>query len=149
MRQTAPRFNCVCQHISHQVIALIRKCFLVSFFKLKKDIDLEKAGLQFIPYQELQATVCEKSEDAEEDSSDEGKVEKTDERTVEGVQEAPGCDDGQQQQQEEEEASRLVENIKISDPRRGTEVKLLGLRFGENTATVVAQQITVCLQCNR
>lgn len=127
----------------------LERLFTEGARQLKKDIDIEKAGLQFIPYQELKATVCEKSEDAEEDASDEGKVERTEgERTVEGGQEGPGCDD-RQHQQEEEEASHLVENIKISDPRRGTEVKLLGLRLGENTATVVAQQITVCLQCNR
>lgn len=89
---------------------------------------------------------------ADEDVRDEGKLEKTEgERTVEGgklaQQEGPGHDEGQKE--DEEEASQLVENIKISDPRRGTEVKLLGLRLGENTATVVAQQVTVCLQCNR
>ncbi|XP_071771683.1 uncharacterized protein LOC139924521 [Centroberyx gerrardi] len=121
--------------------------------QLKKDIDLEKAGLQFIPYQKLQATVCEEptSNDpsdsaADEDASEEGTGEKTEkDRTVEGgkvVQQEhdPGC---------EEAASQLVENIRISDPRRGTEVKLLGLRLGDNTATVMAQQITLCLQCNR
>lgn len=117
---------------------------------------MEKAGLQFISYQELQATVSEKSANdhscelaapdtasADEDVSYEG------ERTVEGEksvqQEGPGGSEGQ----EEEDAIHLVENIKISDPRRGTEVKLLGLRLGENTATVVAPKITVCLQCNR
>lgn len=126
------------------------------FLQLKKDIDLEKAGLQFISYQELQAAVSEKSSNdhssdpaasdtgaADEGASDEG------ERTVEGErsvqQEGPGGSGGQ----EEEDAVHLVENIKISDPRRGTEVKLLGLRLGENTATVVAPKITVCLQCNR
>lgn len=131
--------------------------------QLKKDVDLEKAGLQFIPYHELQTTVCEKSEndhsshrasdstaaaDSDEDASNDGKLEKTEgERSVEGRTPLhPGCDDEQQQQ---EDACHLVENIKISDPRRGTEVKVLGLRLGENTATVVAQQITVCLQCNR
>ncbi|KAI3370710.1 hypothetical protein L3Q82_007267 [Scortum barcoo] len=130
--------------------------------QLKKDIDLEKAGLQFISYQELQATVYEKSGsdrlpdpadvDADEGVSDEGKLEKTEgERTMEGeklVQKrGQGMDEGQEE--EGEEASHLVENIKISDHRRGTEMKLLGLRLGENTATVAAQQITVCLQCNR
>lgn len=98
--------------------------------------------------------MCEKAgnDAAEEDVRDEGRVEKTeDERTVEGgklvQQEGSGCDEGQEE--EEQEASHMVENIKISDPRRGTEVKLLGLRLGENTATVAAQRITVCLQCNR
>ncbi|XP_051238178.1 uncharacterized protein si:dkey-24l11.2 isoform X1 [Dicentrarchus labrax] len=134
----------------------LERLFTEGARQLKKDIDLEKAGLQFISYQELQATVCEKSAsdtaDADEDVSDEGKLEKTEgERTMERGkhQEVPGCDEGQQQEENDEEASHLVENIKISDPRRGTEVKLLGLRLGENTATVVAHQITVCLQCNR
>ncbi len=130
------------------------------FLQLKKDIDLEKAGLQFVTYQELQAAVYEKSgkdhsaaADVEEEAGNEGRQEKTEgERTAEGgkleQQEGTGGEEGQQQE-EEDEASRLVENIKISDPRRGTEVKLLGLRLGENTATVVAEQVTVCLQCNR
>lgn len=118
---------------------------------MKKDIELEKAGLQFISYQELQATVCERSSNDHSSDHDEDpdllrNLEGTeDETTAEGGMD-PGSDDAQQ---EEEEVSLLVENIKVSDPRRGTEVKLLGLRLGENTATVVAQQITVCLQCNR
>ncbi|XP_037834367.1 uncharacterized protein si:dkey-24l11.2 isoform X2 [Kryptolebias marmoratus] len=129
----------------------LERLFTEGARQLKKDIDLEKAGLQFIPYQELKVTASENSDPAsnEEDTCD------ADEPTADGPgredasvqQEQPGCDEGQQR--EEEEASHLVENIKISDPRRGTEVKLLGLRLGENTATVVAQQITVCLQCNR
>ncbi|KAM9854872.1 uncharacterized protein ACBR49_003415 [Aulostomus maculatus] len=131
----------------------LERLFTEGARQLKKDIDLEKAGLQFIPYQELQATMCEKSENSHssdsdaanenEDPIDEGNMGKK-EVTVE--QEGPGCDE---EQQDEEEASHLVENIKISDVRRGTEVKLLGLRLGENTATVAAQQVTVCLQCNR
>lgn len=118
---------------------------------MKKDIELEKAGLQFISYQELQATVCERSSndhssDHNEDADLLRNLERTeDETTAEGGM-GPGSDD---EQQEEEEVSHLVENIRVSDPRRGTEVKLLGLSLGENTATVVAHQITVCLQCNR
>lgn len=127
--------------------------------QLKKDIDLEKAGLQFVSYQELQAAVYEKAgkdhssasdtaaTDADKDVGDEGNLETEEERTMQGG-EIPDGGEGQQQDKEDE-ASHLVENIKIRDPRRGTEVKLLGLRLGENTATVVAPQITVCLQCNR
>lgn len=128
----------------------LERLFTEGARQLKKDIDLEKAGLQFITYQELQATASERSEsaadaaDADEDNGDVAESEDTEgEKPVQ--RESPDGDDGQQQ----EEASHLVENIKISDPRRGTEVKLLGLRLGENTATVDAQQITVCLQCNR
>nr|XP_046249543.1 uncharacterized protein si:dkey-24l11.2 [Scatophagus argus]XP_046249545.1 uncharacterized protein si:dkey-24l11.2 [Scatophagus argus]XP_046249546.1 uncharacterized protein si:dkey-24l11.2 [Scatophagus argus]XP_046249547.1 uncharacterized protein si:dkey-24l11.2 [Scatophagus argus]XP_046249548.1 uncharacterized protein si:dkey-24l11.2 [Scatophagus argus] len=128
----------------------LERLFTEGARQLKKDIDLEKAGLQFISYQELQATVCEKSGNdpssepdpetpaADQDVRDEGKLEETE-----------GDKGQQEEEEEEEEASHLVENIKISDPRRGTEVKLLGLRLGENTATVVAQRITVCLQCSR
>ncbi|KAM7002398.1 uncharacterized protein LKV04_003674 isoform 1-T2 [Tautogolabrus adspersus] len=136
----------------------LERLFTEGARQLKKDIDLEKSGLQFITYQELQATVCEKSgNDPSSDTTEanpdnmngEGKLEnEEDKRTVEGVkQQGTGIEEGQQQ--EDEGASHLVENIKISDPRRGTEIKLLGLRLGENTATLVAQQITVCLQCNR
>lgn len=120
---------------------------LFFFLQLKKDIDLEKAGLQFIPYQELQVTVSETSEPASDAAAadrDED-IEMTQEEGKLVQQENLGGDEGT----EKEEMSHLVENIKISDPRRGTEVKLLGLMLGENTATVVAPQITVSLQCNR
>lgn len=80
-------------------------------------------------------------------SADDGPDDGQGKEDASGQMGSPGCDEGQQE--EEGELSQLVENIKISDPRRGTEVKLLGLKLGENTATVVAHQITVCLQCNR
>ncbi|XP_028288017.1 uncharacterized protein LOC114452711 [Parambassis ranga] len=135
----------------------LERLFTEGAKQLKKDIDLEKAGLQFISYQELQASVCERSDgapdtdkpsDTDEESHNDGEFGRAEvERSLEEgkLQEGPGVAEGQLQ----EEASHLVENIKISDPRRGTEVKLLGLRLGENTATVAAQQITMCLQCNR
>lgn len=129
--------------------------------QLKKDVDLEKAGLQFIPYQDLQATVCEKPQNADLSGSAPGADEdSSDGREMEGAEDEGSVDMGVLVQQEgqdshvsgqkhQEDATHLVENIKISDPRRGTEVKVMGLRLGENTATVAAQQITVCLQCNR
>lgn len=125
----------------------LERLFTEGARQLKKDVDLEKAGLQFIPYQELQATVSETSEPASDVAAadrDED-IEMTEEEDKLVQQENLGGDEGEEQ----EETSRLVENIKISDPRRGTEVKLLGLMLGENTATVVAPQITVSLQCNR
>uniref|UniRef100_A0A1A8MST3 Nucleoporin NUP42 n=3 Tax=Nothobranchius TaxID=28779 RepID=A0A1A8MST3_9TELE len=128
----------------------LERLFTEGARQLKKDIDLEKAGLQFIPYQELKVTASENSDDAVGDVDACNKNETmegvwSDREETSGQEECPDGDEGQQ----EEEASHLVENIKISDPRRGTEVKLLGLRLGEYTATVVAQQITVCLQCHR
>lgn len=111
--------------------------------------------MQFISYQELQETVCDNT--AKNRHSSGADVEGTaetaeEEETMAEGQTGPGNDEGQQQQEEEEEmeeASHLVENIKVSDPRRGTEMRMLGLHLGEDTATMVAQQITVCLQCNR
>uniref|UniRef100_A0A1A8PMX4 Nucleoporin NUP42 n=1 Tax=Nothobranchius rachovii TaxID=451742 RepID=A0A1A8PMX4_9TELE len=128
----------------------LERLFTEGARQLKKDIDLEKAGLQFIPYQELKVTASENSDDAVGDGDACNKNETmegvwSDREETSGQEECPDGDEGQQ----EEEASHLVENIKISDPRRGTEVKLLGLRLGEYTATVVAQQLTVCLQCHR
>lgn len=134
----------------------LERLFTEGARQLKKDIDLEKAGLQFITYQELQATACEKSgsasdsaaADADKDASDAGQTEHPEgERPADRGDEKESVD--RDEGQLEEEASHLVENIKIRDPRRGTEVKLLGLRLGENTATVVAHRITVCLQCSR
>lgn len=128
----------------------------VFVFQLKKDIDLEKAGLQFIPYQELQAAVCEQQVsgpgghvDSDAGLHDDEGLKRTEGKTAEEREADAGEEDEEDEADEADEATHLVENIKISDPRRGTEVKLLGLWLGENTATVVAQQITVCLQCNR
>ncbi|KAM4734342.1 uncharacterized protein FYW61_007499 isoform 2-T2 [Anableps anableps] len=127
----------------------LERLFTEGARQLKKDIDLEKSGLQFIPYQELKVSVTETSDPASETTcttADEAEDVELEEEERSVHQKTTQCDEGQLQ---EEDASHLVENIKISDPRRGTEVKLLGLRLGENTATVIAQQITVCLQCNR
>lgn len=128
--------------------------FVLFFLQLKKDMDLEKAGLQFIPYQELQASVGESPDDEEDTEADtedtnDGKLEETELQNNGGENGGKTLPSGEDEVQLETEAARLVENIKLSNPRRGTEVKVLGLRLGENTATVVAQQISVCLQCNR
>lgn len=128
--------------------------FVLFFLQLKKDMDLEKAGLQFIPYQELQAAVGESPDDEEDTEADtedtnDGKLEETELQNNGGENGGKTLPSGEDEVQLETEAARLVENIKLSNPRRGTEVKVLGLRLGENTATVVAQQISVCFQCNR
>ncbi|XP_020311682.1 uncharacterized protein si:dkey-24l11.2 [Oncorhynchus kisutch] len=123
--------------------------------QLKKDMEIAKAGIQFVPYQQLQATVCK--EPAADDMPDPVLHTATDEESREGEDEEwkkllyPGCDndDDDDGGVSDEEDQGKVENIKLSEPRRGTEVKLLGLRLGEGTATVVATQVTVCLQCSR
>ncbi|CAL8355880.1 unnamed protein product [Lota lota] len=144
----------------------LERLFTEGARQLKKDVDVQRAGLQFIRYQELQATLCEepgpgatdeagsggacRPADATEASSHGGKVEQTQGWCREGEeQEDEEEEEDDEEEEEEEESCRLVENIKLSEPRRGTEVKLLGLSLGDNTATVLARRITVCLQCNR
>jgi len=120
---------------------------------LKKDVDLERAGIQFVPYEQLKVTVFKntsKKSDApervvslavasgeDEEEHDYAGVEREEEEdeTALGI-------DG-------EEGGHQVENIKTRERRRGTEIKLLGLILGDQTATVVARQISVSLKCNR
>lgn len=119
----------------------LERLFIEGAKQLKKDMDLEKAGLQFISYQELQATVSEKqTTGAECEHIEEAALDQTEEVEHEQAEDTD---------QTEEEGIRLVENIKLQERPRGTEVQLLGLKLGHNTATVMTQNITVCLRCNR
>ncbi|KTF94370.1 hypothetical protein cypCar_00037050, partial [Cyprinus carpio] len=135
----------------------MEKLFTEGARQLKKDVDLERAGIQFVPYEQLKVTVFKNTsqksdtpervvsltvasgEEAEEEELDEAGVEKEDEE--EEDESALGSDG--------KEGSQNVENIKTRERRRGTEIKLLGLRLGEQIATVAAKQISVSLKCNR
>ncbi|KAG9340721.1 hypothetical protein JZ751_020311 [Albula glossodonta] len=120
--------------------------------RLKKDIDAERSGIRFVPYQQLQAAVCKEQTSQAESTdkhSDQGSSAASEEEDgAEGEEEEKG-EDGVAHVQEQADSTRPVENVKTSDPRRGTEVRLQGLELGEETATVVARQITVTLQCSR
>ncbi|KAI1904487.1 hypothetical protein AGOR_G00006140 [Albula goreensis] len=120
--------------------------------QLKKDIDAERSGIRFVPYQQLQAAVCKEQTSQAESTdkhSDQGSSAASEEEDgAEGEEEAED-EDGVAHVQEQADSTRPVENVKTSDPRRGTEVRLQGLELGEETATVVASQITVTLQCSR
>lgn len=120
----------------------MERLFIEGAKQLKKDMALEKAGLQFITYQELQAAVSDKhaQEEAECDEAEE-------EQEGEQIEEVGAEQSGDSEA--EEEGVRLVENIKLQERPRGTEVQLLGLKLGHNTATVTTQKVTVCLRCNR
>lgn len=121
--------------------------------QFKKDVDLERAGIQFVPYEQLTVTVfkniSKKSDTPErivsltvasggEEEQDEAAVEMEEEEEDETALGSDG-----------EEGGQKVENIKTRERRRGTEIKLLGLKLGEQTATVDAKQISVSLKCNR
>lgn len=121
---------------------------------MKKDVDLEKAGIQFVPYEQIKVTVFKntsRKSDAPERivsltvaSGEEGEEEEQDEAGVENEEEEDETAFG-----DGEEGSQKVENIKTRERRRGTEIKLLGLKLGEQIATVAAKQISVSLKCNR
>ncbi|XP_067275092.1 uncharacterized protein si:dkey-24l11.2 [Pseudorasbora parva] len=132
----------------------MEKLFTEGARQLKKDVDLERAGIQFVPYEQLKVTVfkntSKKSDtpervvsltvaSGEEEAHDEPGVEEED--VVDEDETAFGIDG--------EEGGHQVENIKTRERRRGTEIKLLGLTLGEQTATVEARQISVSLKCNR
>lgn len=122
----------------------LERLFIEGAKQLKKDMDLEKAGLQFITYQELQATVSERqTREAESDQAEEVEGEQPEEAEAEQTGDSDDADEA------DEEGVRPVENIKLRERPRGTEVQLLGLKLGHNTATVLTQNITVCLRCNR
>nr|XP_023673443.1 uncharacterized protein LOC111846930 [Paramormyrops kingsleyae]XP_023673450.1 uncharacterized protein LOC111846930 [Paramormyrops kingsleyae]XP_023673458.1 uncharacterized protein LOC111846930 [Paramormyrops kingsleyae]XP_023673466.1 uncharacterized protein LOC111846930 [Paramormyrops kingsleyae] len=127
----------------------LERLFTEGARQLKKDIDAERSGIQFISYQQLQASVCKDqrsepaagSSDEEEEEEEEDDGEEEDNDTGEAGMSTLA--------QEEEASGRAVENMRSAEPRRGTEVKLLGLQLGEGTATVRAVRLTLSLQCNR
>ncbi|XP_043933776.1 uncharacterized protein LOC122806979 [Protopterus annectens] len=151
---------------------------------LKKDIEAEKAGIEFVPYQQLQATVSAPSSEDNQGLSQSNSfqsenssqticgspVDKADKEFgqqtfVEDTKEPnsdhngdsdsyTSCDDDDDGDEEEElgpstisDKVRQVSSITAS--RRGTEMTFIGLQLGEGTSTLVAEKVTVSLQCNR
>lgn len=138
----------------HWLDRSMERLFTEGARELKKDIDLERAGIQFVPYELLQATVCRNSDDVPSSELPEGSHSEESLVIDCKVKEESESDEEAEEEQvknshNEENESQQVENIKSSEPRKGTEIKLMGLRLGEGTATVVARQITVSMQCNR
>ncbi|XP_072291474.1 uncharacterized protein [Eucyclogobius newberryi] len=129
----------------------LERLFIEGAKQLKKDIDLEKAGLQFISYQELQAAVSEKqTRDEESEQPKEAASERTEDSGSMWPEEAePEKTEEAGSEQTEDDGVHLVENIRLQERPKGTEIQLLGLSLGHNTATVMTQKITVCLRCNR
>ncbi len=119
---------------------------------MKKDVDLEKAGIQFVPYEQIKVTVF-KNTSRKSDTPERivslavasGEEEEQDEAGVENEEEEDQTAFGS----DGEGGSQKVENIKTTERRRGTEIKLLGLKLGEQITTVAAKQISVSLKCRR
>ncbi|CAL9697531.1 unnamed protein product [Knipowitschia caucasica] len=125
----------------------LERLFIEGAKQLKRDMDLEKAGLQFISYKELQAAVSEKQAEEEESGRTEEQAEQGEEAESQHPEEEE--EEEGEEDEEDEDGVHLVENIRLQDRPKGTEIQLLGLRLGHNTVTVMTQKITVCLRCNR
>ncbi|XP_069078449.1 uncharacterized protein [Pleurodeles waltl] len=144
---------------------------------LKRDIDAEKAGIEFVPYQQLQVSASAGSTQAtvpgtetktghEHQSADacainkaEGKIglettsgaEDDDDEDIDDSDSWVSCDEDEPQSTSNiaGPSVRRVEEDGGPGPRKGTEIRLLDLHLGEGVGTLVAQQLTVSLQCNR
>ncbi|XP_069480845.1 uncharacterized protein [Ambystoma mexicanum] len=142
---------------------------------LKRDIDAEKAGFEFVPYQQLQAAALADASQAGNPDT-EGKagidVQRTDVSSLEEMKELVPhtiAGDGGNEEDSDDSDSwvscdedepmassstigssvRFVEEDGGPGLRKGTEIRLLDLRLGEGVGTLVAHQITLSLQCSR
>uniref|UniRef100_S4RC82 Nucleoporin NUP42 n=1 Tax=Petromyzon marinus TaxID=7757 RepID=S4RC82_PETMA len=133
---------------------------------LKREVEAERAGMQLIPFHHLRpaaeselgtspdtgerhppnALKTQGDEDESDSAEDSGKInsDEPDGKNDGGIEQHVEGD-----QPEGVEASEPNVHCDIDTPRRGTEVKLINLKLGEETATLVAQKITVSLQCTR
>uniref|UniRef100_H3B4W6 Nucleoporin NUP42 n=1 Tax=Latimeria chalumnae TaxID=7897 RepID=H3B4W6_LATCH len=130
----------------------MEKLFTEGARMLKRDMDAERAGIEFVPYQQLQAAVSGLSSDQSptlQATMEKDPKESDLQGKIEGSQRSEREHSDSDERDGVTHPDREVENIRGSSPRKGTEIKFIGLRLGEGTATVVAHQITVSLQCNR
>ncbi|XP_018423135.1 PREDICTED: uncharacterized protein LOC108796193 [Nanorana parkeri] len=124
---------------------------------LKRDIEVERAGLEFVPYQQLQAAITDKS--SEEVNTDSGlqdtKLEETPKEDLEddNSDSWTSCDDDEDD--DNPEAGTTADGMKSVEggggpgPSKGTEIQFLGLKLGEGVGTLTAYRIVVSLVCSR
>ncbi|XP_063305501.1 uncharacterized protein LOC134603448 isoform X1 [Pelobates fuscus] len=122
---------------------------------LKKDIDAEKAGIEFVPYQQLQVAVQTKSSDKENPEEQTELQHISDENLDEDDDDDDdseswiSCDDEEDETADNLHGMRQVNEGAGQIKRKGTEIRFLGLQLAGGVATVMAHRITVSLQCNR
>ncbi|KAM4748944.1 protein KTI12 homolog [Rhinophrynus dorsalis] len=124
---------------------------------LKRDIDAEKAGLEFVPYQQLQAAAVGtsyKEGHPNQSNVPETEIQETPDGDLEDDSDSwTSCDEDDEPEPGTTAAARdgmqSIESGGVVGPRKGTEIRFLGSRLGEGVGTVVANRITVSLQCSR
>ncbi|KAM9311831.1 protein KTI12 homolog [Gastrophryne carolinensis] len=111
----------------------------------KQDITAEKAGLEFVPYQQLQVSLTVKSGEEAELQVD--PVEEEDDSDS-----WTSCDDDEDDDLEPGPSTDGMKNVEGGGglgPKKGTEIRFLGLKLGEGVGTLTAYGIVVSLQCRR
>ncbi|XP_053319469.1 uncharacterized protein LOC128491221 [Spea bombifrons] len=125
---------------------------------LKRDIEAEKAGIEFVPYQQLQEAVnakCSKEEEETEESSaqEADPLQSFAEDVDDDSDSWISCDDSDEDEPgtgaSGGDGMRTVEGGGGEGRRKGTEIRLLGLQMTGGVGTLVAQSIAVTLQCSR
>ncbi|XP_040269546.1 uncharacterized protein LOC120985594 [Bufo bufo] len=122
---------------------------------LKRDIDAENAGLEFVPYQQLQAAVAVKSS-KDENVEDTGPHETNLQEDLEDDDSDSwiSCDEDDDDLEpgtggDTIDGMRNVEGGAAVGPRKGTEIRFLGLKLGAGVGTLTPLHIVVSLQCGR
>ncbi|KAM8974018.1 uncharacterized protein RCH25_019522 [Pelodytes ibericus] len=128
----------------------MEKLFTEGARLLKKDIDAEKAGIEFVPYQQLQASVREKC--SEEGNPEETELQQDIAKDLDDSSDNwTSCDEDDDEIEEANTSDGMhkVEGGGGESRRKGTEIRFLGLQLAAGVATMVAQRIMVSMQCNR
>uniref|UniRef100_UPI00398EC67F uncharacterized protein n=1 Tax=Pristiophorus japonicus TaxID=55135 RepID=UPI00398EC67F len=157
----------------------MEKLFTEGARQIKRELDTERAGIRFVPYQHLQACLpearapqttdaspCPRKEDPLEGLSQhlqQAKVTESESPELSGT----GSDISSSEEDDSYartdpppahrhellSAGNASERVAIDPdgkaPSKGTAVRLVGFQLGEETATLAAQQITVSLKCSR
>uniref|UniRef100_UPI00358ED4DD uncharacterized protein n=1 Tax=Myxine glutinosa TaxID=7769 RepID=UPI00358ED4DD len=127
---------------------------------LKRELAAERAGIQFIPFRDLSGTKSTSpprsplvpTQDAGSSTADVAE---------EAIEKEPSQEDCESHDEESTpyEHDDCEEEVDVggardgdgtpATTRKGTEVKLLGLTMGEDAGILIAQSLTLLLQCNR
>ncbi|KAG8576433.1 hypothetical protein GDO81_009859 [Engystomops pustulosus] len=121
---------------------------------LKRDIEAEKAGLEFVPYQQLQAAITITS--SKEDNAEDGQH-KSDQENFEDDDSDSwiSCNEDDEDDLEPGTGDAINDGLKSVEggtaegPRKGTEIRFLGLKLGGGVGTLTAQYIVVSSECSR
>ncbi|XP_069836362.1 uncharacterized protein [Dendropsophus ebraccatus] len=119
---------------------------------LKRDIEAEKAGLEFVPYQQLQAAVTVKSSEEEHvEDNEQHETEIQEDLEEDDSDSWISCDEDDDDDLEQGigDGMRIVEGGRAEGPRKGTEIQFLGLKLGCGVGTLTAHNIVVSLECSR